>query len=1648
MGVPKFFRYISERYPCLSELARDQCIPQFDNLYLDMNGIIHTCSHPDDTNFHFTITEENMFKDIFNYIDKLFFLIKPQKLFFMAVDGVAPRAKMNQQRSRRFRSAKDAELLEEKAKSRGEVREHERFDSNCITPGTEFMVRLNEALRYFVKCKISSDPLWQKCRVILSGHDAPGEGEHKIMDYIRYLKSQKGYDPDTRHCLYGLDADLIILGLCTHELHFVVLREEVKFGRQAKKASVEETRFFLLHLGLMREYLEMEFDELKNSDANFDIANLIDDWVLMGFLVGNDFIPHLPCMHISSNALPLLYKNYMKVYPTLGGNINEHGKVNLERLEKYFAALADVEFEIFQENHADLKYFEGKQTQNGIDEAFDFDISEITNENQDAELAELIENSRQFFEDDNEDLSDEEQHITDEFETYKRNYYMNKLNQNDMTSESTREKAICYITALQWNLDYYYRGVQSWDWYYPHHYAPFISDLKNFKDYKIKFNLGEPFLPFQQLLAVLPAASRNLLPAAYRDLMTSASSELLEFYPTDFETDLNGKRQEWEAVVLIPFIDEKRLLNAMKACENDLTPAEVKRNRHGPMMQYDYNPVSQEIVPGIFSMKALYNVFCTEKKIWSKEITIPSDKTVCIELPNAARTVFFPGFPTMKHLKYDFELKFARVRVFEHPSRNENLILKPLSRKGFDDVYTVAEKFLNQIVYTGWPHLIKAKVVGISNKDKYIDAEGIKDMEARLFQIHKKTAQEHLTTRMGIEFDDFSVLVHVRIHTGSTYTCGNQGKVIVNDAWSYSVTAYPAQGVVSEIAVHKNVGAQPKKVEHLFPTDSTVFFLGSPYFGSEGTVLNPLLVYECGRLKINITVLPEPDFSCARVLQQQLERDYVNSFEVSTTLGLQMKCLSRLTGTVLVVAGARRTELPENLSKVNIGLQLKFPKQHEERAGYCRRINGQWYYSSKAILLIQEYYKLFPVVFDYLSRSSERAEFCFEEDLFPEEVGEHKVDEIITWIKSQGHMHADRRSCGSQSMEKEAVQGVLDAIEQLKTLPVKTVKLQVKPHLLLKPDITLPSIYKPKRPVKLFDRVVVVKSTYMVPLGAKGTIIGVYPVIDPNPVRLECVKAVNNFYEILFDKYIPSGNDAYGLAEGRVYKVPETSLLLISTQDNKPNEMQDAKPNQYTNDERVNNGNSISISEVQQQQQNTNLNELSSSTYNSKAVILQQQKRIHTVPAPLLPTVNKRLDGGGNNGGNGNQFSTIDDFWMPEAETKVKHTSANNLNTAINASKSKGVVKSNEINKEKTIHRAAQSSTQAAAPLSWRRPQTQIMQQQQQLQQQQKQQQYQQSQQSNSNECQAETQALKSLLGLFQANAATHENQNINSTASQPTKHPALPQPPTSWRSDAQHLRQQQHYPITNTPLHPALALHQPQQPLPTQPSALLNQYQHPLPAHPSALSHQYQQPLPTQPSVLLHQQQSALLQQHQQPSALLHYGNVNVMPILPPNNYMGGFYPVKQQPTPHPMLQQQQPHPLHHYPAQFHMPHFANNVAHHTTNECPKSAFIPLQVHRGNVHHKTQTQMQPSKSPQQEQQENPISEENTAQPLNIPTNDEVANLQINTETSNTNICPKPEQTIATTPVKVATDNVSDIKTKQKRTPRVPKIGARFDNAH
>ena len=287
MGIPTFFRWLILRYPEILIEARDNLtlgfdiskiisnntdkkflMPKIDNLYFDMNGIIHPCAHPEDRESPSSITE--MFNSIFDYCDKIIRITKPKKLIYIAIDGVAPRAKMNQQRSRRFRAAIESQQKERISKKIEnewrnknlptdflEQKSNFKFDSNTITPGTKFLYDCSIAIRNYIKIRINNDPLWKNLIVIFSDASVPGEGEHKILDFIRTQRTYEKYDPNTCHCIYGADADLIMLSLIMHEPHFCVLRE-----------SLDENYYLICekcgkhgHKGYECAYLECKFDK-------------------------------------------------------------------------------------------------------------------------------------------------------------------------------------------------------------------------------------------------------------------------------------------------------------------------------------------------------------------------------------------------------------------------------------------------------------------------------------------------------------------------------------------------------------------------------------------------------------------------------------------------------------------------------------------------------------------------------------------------------------------------------------------------------------------------------------------------------------------------------------------------------------------------------------------------------------------------------------------------------------------------------------------------------------------------------------------------------------------------------------------------------------------------------------------------------------------------------------------------------------------------------------------------------------------------------------------------------------------------------------------------------------------------------------------
>ncbi|XP_072959610.1 5'-3' exoribonuclease 4-like isoform X2 [Typha angustifolia] len=635
MGIPAFYRWLVERYPLsvvkvLEEAPKvingvqvpvDTSSPnpngfEFDNLYLDMNGIIHPCFHPEDKVYDLYAllpppsSYDEVYKAVFKYIDHIFSLIRPRKLLFMAIDGVAPRAKMNQQRARRFRAAKDAadaaaeaeKLMNELEKASYRISQSEKpstMDSNVITPGTEFMASLSLALRYYIQLRLNSDPGWRNIKVILSDANVPGEGEHKIASYIRAQRNLPGFDPNTRHCLYGLDADLIMLALATHEIHFSILREDVRVPRKngnigklsvksnfshKRKGQLEldreenhsmlKIKFQFLHIWILRDYLEHDL-RVSSASLKIDFERLIDDFVFICLFVGNDFLPHIPSLEISEGALDLLMNVYRKEFSSMGGYLTNSFEVDLARVEHFLQVVGSCESAIFRrriqlQKERDIQ-FGAASSMTKIEQKNGSSWMESTQDSSNLVCRDSPSNGGSC------NPMKNQMHE----EVWKERYYAEKfeVKTEDDLVNLRRHTVMKYVEGICWFMHYYYQGVCSWQWFYPYHYAPFASDFLDLRQLKIQFTLGVPFKPFDQLMGVLPAASAHALPLSYRKLMTDPSSSIIGFYPPDFELDLNGKRFSWQAVCKLPFVEESHLLQEIEKVEHTLTDDEKQRNK-------------------------------------------------------------------------------------------------------------------------------------------------------------------------------------------------------------------------------------------------------------------------------------------------------------------------------------------------------------------------------------------------------------------------------------------------------------------------------------------------------------------------------------------------------------------------------------------------------------------------------------------------------------------------------------------------------------------------------------------------------------------------------------------------------------------------------------------------------------------------------------------------------------------------------------------------------------------------------------------------------------------------------------------------------------------------------------------------------------
>ena len=525
MGIPSYFSYIIKNYANiirnLKYFTQNEGV-KFQHLYMDCNSIIYDSVHllereinsgvRDNTEDFESVLVDTVVKKIDVYVD----FIRPSETLFIAFDGVAPFAKMDQQRTRRHKSWFLSEnSFEDKGKQ-------SRWNTSAITPGTQFMDRLSESIR---RAFLNKENKLKVKKIVVSGSDEPGEGEHKMYHYIRKNNTVKD-----SVAIYGLDADLIMLSIfhLKYSKNIYVFRETPEFFRnliQIEAASMNEPHFL--------DIRQLSVSILCEMNCRFSHQHRINDYVFLCFFLGNDFLPHFPAMNIRTHGITAL----LDVYRSCIGNYKDRyficpntGKLQWKNVGILIKEVAKNEHQLFLTEYNVRKKFDK------------FVFVEKTPEEKDI----VVLNSPIIYRAD-------EKYICPEEPCWEDRYY-HTLFHMEKTYENIEKISRNYFEGLEWVYRYYNEDCPDWTWKYNYHYPPLFSDLCKFipqDGVAMVSKVGESVSSTMQLCYVLPRANLYLLPPGVAEHINDKYSHL---YPEKFEFKWAFCRYFWEAHPVLPDI--------------------------------------------------------------------------------------------------------------------------------------------------------------------------------------------------------------------------------------------------------------------------------------------------------------------------------------------------------------------------------------------------------------------------------------------------------------------------------------------------------------------------------------------------------------------------------------------------------------------------------------------------------------------------------------------------------------------------------------------------------------------------------------------------------------------------------------------------------------------------------------------------------------------------------------------------------------------------------------------------------------------------------------------------------------------------------------------------------------------------------------
>jgi 5'-3' exonuclease len=444
MGIPSYFGHLLRNHPHLIRKLQTT----IDNLYMDANSILYDTYHENSG-----MTDDEHYLSVCRRIVEIISEVSPKKCVYIAFDGVAPIAKLKQQRDRRIKS-EYLRIL--KSMLDGETH---KTDTIKLTSGTPFMNHLGTYMNDYFKSFQESQP---DIKIFISPPTEIGEGEHKLFHHIR---ANQAYHVTTNTAIYGLDADLIMLCLAHSNVPLWIVRERPHFEKTTEKDLFE----FPIQI-----FVDILKTELKSENA-------IDNYVFLCFLLGNDFLPHFPTINIRTNGIRILMER-MKEYNT--SLINEHRELDISKFIEFIHPFSKKEHYMLQ-NEIEIR--ERMSRKHTTDEPY-----------KKIEMTPLFERETEYW-------------IDPKKEYWQERYYEALFPPDVKINHAVHQ----YIKGLVWCWKYYTSGMKGIspikNWYYPYDYPPLIQDIIR---YSPKFHIVPDKVPIPlshslQLCYVIPPNYRR-----------------------------------------------------------------------------------------------------------------------------------------------------------------------------------------------------------------------------------------------------------------------------------------------------------------------------------------------------------------------------------------------------------------------------------------------------------------------------------------------------------------------------------------------------------------------------------------------------------------------------------------------------------------------------------------------------------------------------------------------------------------------------------------------------------------------------------------------------------------------------------------------------------------------------------------------------------------------------------------------------------------------------------------------------------------------------------------------------------------------------------------------------------------------------------